>query len=206
MEKVKEKVALAKEWAGRPRNKKRLYVVFVALMVGRVLFRFAVIGAQHRLQVYNPARAAAAGGTPVAVMEMRRAPGVVREPLTVKNNRAYVSGARVGLLRAGMRVGDGEIVSVGAGIDLDTGMHVVRTRGVADGLQFAEFNANGYFVPVYAIEDGAVYLMRDGVAVRTPVQVTRRDIDTAYVSAGLNDGDVVILSRVDDGAKVVVKK
>jgi len=206
MEKVKEKVVLAKEWANRPRNKKRLYAALVLVLAGWVVFRFAVIGAQHRLQVYNPARAAAANGTPVAVMEIKRAPGIVREPLTIKNNRAYISGARVGLLRAGMPVGDGEIVSVGAGIDLDTGMHVVRTRGAADGLQFAEFRANGYFVPVYAVEADAVYLMRDGVAVRTPVQITRRDIDTAYVTAGLNDGDVVILSRVADGTKVVVKK
>lgn len=206
MEKIKEKIVRVKEWAATPRAKKRLYIALVVILAGWVLFRFAVIGAQHRLQVYNPARAAITDGIPVAVLEMKRAPGVILEPLTIKNNRAYVSGARAGLLRAGMKVGAGEIVSVATNIDLDTGMHVVRTRGVANGLQFAEFRANGYFVPVHAIDAESVFVARDGIAHRTAVKIGRQDRDNAYITSGLNDGDMVIVSRVADGDKVSIKK
>ena len=206
MEKIKATALRFKEWAGTPRAKKILYITFVMAMVLWVLYRFAAVAAMNRLQVYNPARAAARDGVPVAVLDIKRTPGVVTEPLTIKNNRAYVSGTRAALLRPGMKVATGEIVSVGTNIDLDTGMHVVRTRGVADGLHQAEFRANGYFIPVHALDNGAVYVVRDGVAVRTPVTVSRQDMDTAYVASGLSDGDRIILSRIHDGVKVSVQK
>lgn len=206
MEKVKGTISRGIAWLKSPRGKKTTYLVLVVAMVGWVIFRFAVIGAQNRLQVFNAARDSVTNGVPVSVIEMQRGPGIVREPLTVQNNRAYVSGARAGLLRPGMRVGAGEIVSVASNIDLDTGMHVVRTRGVPDGLQYAEFHANGYFVPVSATSNSAVYVLRDGVAVLTPVTIARQDTDTAYITSGLHDGDIVILSRVADGDKVNVKE
>lgn len=206
MEKLKEQVARIRAWMQRPRTKKRLYLVLVVLLAMWVVYRFVAIGVQYRMQVFNPARAAAAHGVPVEVLEMKRAPGVVREPLTVKGNRALVSGARAHMLRAGQKVGDGEIVSVGVGIDLDTGMHVVRTRGVKDGLQFAEFKADGYFVPAYAVAGGVVYVVRDGAAAPQNVTVARSDADTAYITDGLRDGDIVILSRVSAGDKVKIKK
>lgn len=206
MEKIKAQMSRVTAWMHSPRGKKRLYAVLVLVGVLWVVYRFASVGIMNRTHVFNPARAALSDGVPVAVIEIKHAPGVVREPLTVHNNQAYVSGARAALLKSGMRVGDGEIVSVASNIDLDTGMHVVRTRGVADGLQLAEFHANGFFVPVSAVDNGAVYVVRDGVAVRSPITIARQDMDTAYVTAGLNDGDVVILSRVTDGMKVNVNK
>ncbi len=206
MEGMKEKLIRVGEWAKTPRGKKTFYICFVVALACWVLFRFAVIGAQNRLQVFNPARDAALNGVPVEVLEIRRAPGIVREPLTVKNNRSYVSGARAALLRAGQKVGGGEIVSVSSNIDLDTGMHVVRTRGVTDGMQFAEFSATGYFVPVFAVNNGVVFVARDGVAVPVTVSVSRTDADTAYIASGLDDGDIVILSRVSAGDKIRVEK
>lgn len=206
MEKLKEKIARIRQWATTPRMKKRMYLALVIILAAWVVFRFAAIGAQGRLQVYNPSRAAMDDGVLVSAKEMQRAPGVIHEPLTVKNNRAYVSGVRANLLRSGMKVSGGEIVSVSSNIDLDTGMHVVRTRGVPDGQHTAEFHATGYFVPVYALDNGVVYVVRDGVAVRTPVTVSRQDMDTAYITSGLKDGDIVILSRVADGTKVNVRK
>ena len=206
MEGLKQKIMRFRDWIKSPRGKKSLYVGLVVVLAGWVLFRFAVIGAQNRLQIFNPARDMASRGVPVQVLQLHSAPGVVREPLTVKINRAYVSGARAGLLRPGQKVGDGEIVSVSSNIDLDTGMHVVRTRGVADGLQYALFRTTGHFIPVYAINNGAVFVVRDGLAVRTPVTVSRQDADLAYVTAGVVDGDIVVLSRIQDGAKVRVIK
>jgi hypothetical protein len=82
----------------------------------------------------------------------------------------------------------------------------VRTSGVSDGLQFAEFSADGYFIPLYAISDGVVFVAQDGVAVARQVNVVRQDSENAYVASGLNDGDVVILSKVKSGDKVKVLK
>lgn len=206
MQQLKERIAHLREWIKTPRAKKMMYMALVLIIIGWVVFRFVMIGVQNRIQVFNPTRHAATDGVPVSVVTVSRTSGVVREPLTVKNNRAYVSGVRATALRAGQKIGDGVIVSVAQNVDLDTGMHAVRTRGVSDGLQYAEFRADGYFVPVYAVSNGIIYVLRDGHAVATPVTVSRSDSDMAYITSGLGDGDVVILSRVADGAKVQVKE
>lgn len=206
MERILDKFEQLKNWSRRPRTKKRLYVVFVAILVLWVAYRFVMIGIENRLFVFNPARMATESGIVVDVQNAKKQTGTLQEPLTVKNNRALVSGARAQTLRAGQRVGDGVIVSVSANIDLDTGMHVVRTRGVSDGLNFAEYQTSGYFVPSYAVVNDTVYVISDGVASARPVHVSRSDADTTVITDGLTDGDVIILSRVDDGAKVRIKK
>ncbi len=193
-------------WVRSQRGKKIIYLVVLGFIVFWVVGRFGVIAAQNRLEIYNPARAAATHGVPVDVVRVVRRDGIIREPITVKNNRVFVSGPRAALLAPGQRVGDGEIVSVARGIDLDTGMHTVRTRGVADGLQFAEFHANGYFIPVHIIENGHIMVATGDRATRRAVTVTRQDSSTAYVTDGLNDGDIIILSRVQDGEKIQIKE
>lgn len=193
-------------WIKTPRGKKSTYIVLVCVLVLWVVFRFVMIGIERGIHVYNPARAAIENGVVVDVMEMHAVPGVIREPLTVKNNRAYVSGARARLIHAGMPVGDGKIVSVASGIDYDTGMHAVRTANVADGMHYAEFRANGFFVPMHAINNGHVFVVRDGHAVSVPVTVSRSDVENAYITSGLTDGDIVILSRVSDGEKVQINR
>ncbi len=185
--------------------KKALYGACIIALVGWVVFRFAAIGAENARAVFNPARYAADVGAPVYAMTITRQDGVLREPIEVKNNRALVSSVRVGKLQPGQRVGDGEIISVSHDVDLNTGMHIVRTRNVADGLQYAEFESDGYFVPLYAINNGVVMLNVDGVATPRSIDVLRSDTQNAMV-AGLNDGDVVILSHVDSGAKVQIVK
>lgn len=193
-------------WVRRPRNKKRFYALLVFAVVLWVAYRFVVIGLDGRLVVFNPVRMAASDGAVVNVVNVNRTDGVLREPLTVKNNRAFISGNRVGILRAGQRVGDGQIVSVAQNIDLDTGLHAVRTRGVADGLNFVEYVANGYFLPSYAVDGDTVYVINDGVAQPRQVTVARSDATQSLITDGLRDGDVVITSRVDAGTKVQVKK
>jgi hypothetical protein len=81
----------------------------------------------------------------------------------------------------------------------------VRTRGVADGLHYAEFTANGLFVPLYAIKDNTVFIVENGIAVARNITIARQDSETAYISSGLNSGDVVILSTVNAGDKVSVQ-
>ena len=86
-------------------------------------------------------------------------------------------------------------------------MHIVRTSGVSDGLQFAEVPGHGFFIPVSAIENGTVMVVDNGVADIRTVTVSDQDATMAYITDGLNDGDKVILSNVKAGEKVkVVRK
>ena len=183
-----------------------LYIAFALTMFGWVIFRFAAVASENARYVFNAARVAADQGAPIMVTEMQRSMGTLYEPLAVQNNRAYVSAERAAKLRAGQRVGDGKIVSVSSRIDLDTGMYVVRTSGVADGLQMAEYTVTGYFVPLYAITNNSVLVMQDGVAVARDVRIARQDSENAYITSGLSDGDIVILSSVNAGDKVQIVK
>ena len=205
MEWLKGKNAAVRAWAQTSRGKHTIAIIVALAIVGWALFRVTALVMQSRMQVYNPARAQLADGIPVSVMVMEKTDGVISEPLTVKNNRAYISGARMRRIAPGMRVGDGKIVSVSSNIDLDSGMHVVQTSGVADGAQTVEFRANGYFVPVHAVRDNAVFVARDGVATSVPVTVARSDAQYAYITSGLRDGDIVILSNVFDGDRVRIQ-
>lgn len=206
MEKVSEKLEAVKAWSARPRTKKRIYLALVVLIALWFVYRFVMVGMQNRIYVFNPARQAADTGQVVEVIQVQKTDGFLKEPLTVKNNRAMVSGARVHLLHAGQRVGDGVIVSVSQNIDLDTGMHAVRTRGVADGLNYVECPISGYFIPSYAVEGNIVFVADGDIAAARMVAVARSDAETTVISDGLSDGDAVILSSVSDGAKIQIKK
>ena len=199
MEKIQIAVATKK-------FKKIAFISLVTVLLGWVIFRFAVIASENARFVYNASRVSADTGTPVMAIKMSNTSGTLYEPLAVKNNRAYVSASRASRLHAGQKVGDGKIVSVSSNIDYNTGMYVVRTSGVADGLQMAEFSATGYFVPLYAITDGTVYVVENGVAVARSVKIARQDSENAYIKSGLKNGDVVILSSVRAGDKVQIKK
>ncbi|MFQ6702817.1 MAG: hypothetical protein ACLRFO_01265 [Alphaproteobacteria bacterium] len=199
MEKIQRTLAAKK-------FKKITYIALVAILAGWVIFRFAAVASENARSVFNASRVAADTGLPVMAIEMSNKGGTLYEPLAVKNNRAYVSGARAKNLRAGQKVGNGKIVSVSSNIDYDTGMYVVRTSGVADGLQMAEFNATGHFVPLYAITDGTVYVAENGIATARNVEIARQDSENAYIKSGLRNGDVVILSSVRAGDKVQIKK
>ncbi len=197
MEKITEKIKTKK-------IKNLIYGICAVVLVGWVVFRFAAIGAENARAVFNTSRNAADVGAPVYAITVERETGTLREPIAVKDNRALVSGARVDKLARGQKIGDGEIVSVANNIDLNTGMYIVRTRNVADGLQYAIFQTDGYFIPLSAISNGTVMLNVDGVATPRAVTVLRQDDQNAQVD-GLNDGDVVILSSVNAGDKVQVK-
>ena len=195
-----------KAWATRPRTKKWLYAGLALILALWVVFRFVMVGVENRRFVFNPARDALENGVPVVVMTMHPTDGVLHEPISVKNNRAMVAPARAAHFVAGQKIGDGVIVSVARGIDLDTGMVAVRTRGVADGLGHAESLVNGFLVPIDAVRGDTVMVADGDVAVARTVTVERSDADMALVTAGLNDGDVVILTHVGAGQKIKIQK
>mgnify|MGYP003623223267 FL=1 len=182
--------------------KKYLFIFTAVALVGWVAFRFAAIGSENERFVFNAARSAADVGAPVEVLQVTRGTDVLREPVHVENNVAYVSGTRVGKFKVGQKIGDGRIVSVGTRLDLDTGMYVIRTNGVKDGLNYVEASKTGYFVPAYAVTNNTVMVEVNGVAQKREVQVVDKDADHALISTGLADGEHVILSTINDGARV----
>ena len=186
--------------------KHTFFIVFVAIMVGWVIFRFIAFASENARFVYNASRVAAENGLPVEYVTVHIESGTLYEPLSVKNNRAYVSGERASKMRAGQKIENGKITFVSNNIDLNTGMYLVRTSGVSDGLHFAEFTTNGIFVPLYAISDNSVFVADNRIATKRNIKIARQDSENAYVESGLNSGDVVILSKVQSGVKVKLNK
>ena len=171
-----------------------------------VIYRFVTYGMEQNMSVFNLTRDANVNGVPVSVVELKQTDGVIYEPLFINNNRGYASSMRIGRFRVGQKIsGGGEVVSVSNSIDLDSGMHIVRTRGAADGAHLVEIHGNGFYVPTYAIQNGNVFVVRDGIAHITPVVVVRGDADNTMIE-GVSDGDVVVTSHVSDGVKVKVIK
>ncbi len=186
--------------------KHAFFIALVAIMTCWVIFRFAEFSAENRRYVFNASRVAMDVGIPVETMTVQVAQGTLYEPLDVKNNRAYVSGERAEKLRAGQKIENGKITYVSKSLDLNTGMLLVRTSGVSNGLHFAEFTTDGIFVPLYAIADNSVFVVENGVAVARDVVIARQDSENAYIKSGLNTGDIVILSNVQSGDKVKINK
>ena len=143
-------------------------------------------------------------GVPVNVLEMQKTDGVLLEPLTIKNNYAYVSGARINDFKAGQNIGDCKIVSVSQKIDLDTGMHIIKTSKCSDGLQYVENRKNGFYVPVSAIHGNYVYVADGDVAHVREVVIENVDAQNALIKSGLNSGDIVILSNVQENQKIKI--
>lgn len=185
--------------------KKWIYILCATALVFWVIFRIVMLILQHNQSVFNISRDVADNGTPVVVMTVQNSSGALLEPITIESNRAYVTGNRVGLFRPGQRVGNGKIVSVSQNINLDTGMYVIKTSGAENGLQYVEYTRNGYFIPVYAVVNDNVFVYENGRATSRRVIVAHSDADTALITQGLHDGDVVILSNVADGERVRIE-
>ena len=188
------------------KSKNVIYTIVVALVVFAFSYRFYMVSAENNFDVFNIIRNNEKNGVPVYVLEMKKTDGILYEPITIKNNRGFISGARLNLFRSGQKIGNCKIVSVSRNIDLDTGMHIVKTSGCANGLQYAENKKNGFYVPVSALHGNAVYVVEDNVAKLHEIVIENRDIENVLVKSGINDGDIVILSNIHDGEKVTIEK
>ena len=188
------------------RSKTIIYITILTLITLAFGYRFYAVSQENSFEVFNIIRHNAQNGVPAQVMEMHKTDGVLFEPLTIKNNRGFVSGARLSVFKAGQKVGNCKIVSVSRNIDLDTGMYVIRTQGCDDGLQYVENVKSGFYIPVSALRGNNVYVVNDGVAQSRQVVIENRDINNALIKSGIDDGDVVILSDIRDGDKVKIEK
>jgi hypothetical protein len=180
--------------------KKLIYILIGIILCTWVGYRINVIYTESQREVFNTARMQA---VPVETMIARSESGVLKEPLYIKNNRAYVSGARVRKFGVGQRVGGGHIISVASKLDLDTGMHLIRTIDVADGEQFAEQKYTGFFIPIAAVHNDKVMVAEDGIATTRDVKIINQDSENVLISTGLNDGDIIVLSKVENKYQIV---
>ena len=195
-------------------KKKFIYVLIILAVIGAVGWRVYRIVSESRQQVFNAARVAQVAGTPVETIVAKTENGVLKEPLFVKNGKAFVSASRVNKFKIGQKLGRGYVTSVSRIIDLDTGLYAVKTSS-PDGQVFVEMEYTGIFVPagiinsrVVANDDTTVtqnyiFVARDGVATSRDVRVIAADADTAVIT-GPGDGDIIILSKVSDGEKVKI--
>lgn len=183
--------------------KKNLYTAVLVVLVGWFVYRFVMVAIESRMVVFNPVRDANKNGTLVETLVAKKQDGTINFPIVIKNNRAYVSGIMRAKLRSGQNISEGgTITSVSGSLDFDSGMYVVQTRGANDGVNNIQIPCSGFYIPVYAVRDGVVMVEKSGVAVSQNVNVTAQDSDIACVSGGINDGDVVILSKVSNNQKV----
>lgn len=188
------------------KSKNIIYVAFILAVVGCFAYRFCVVFKERNQSVFNIARNNIEKGTPIETLKMVETDGVLYEPLNVKNNRAYVSGARVNMFKVGQKIGDCKIVSVSKNIDLYTGMHIIKTSNCKNGLQYVEFAERGFYVPVSAVYGNNVYVVGGDKAHIRDIVIEARDSQNVLVKSGLNNGDIVVLSKVQDNEKIKIVK
>ncbi len=185
--------------------KKYIYLGIGILILSWFTYRFIAIDIQNRKEIHNEFRIESEVGAPVDSMTIERKTSVLKTPLYILDNRGLISGARINLFKSGEKIGDGKIKSVNPRVDLDTGMHVIKTSGVKDGLNYAEKEMTGFFVPVDAILDDSIFIAENNAAVKKQIKVVNKDADFAVITGDLKDGDIVILSDVKDGDKIKIK-
>lgn len=186
------------------KSKVVIYTLLIAVLVMCFAYRFDVVQQERSRKVFNIVRNNVEYGVPVQVMNMQEKDGVLYEPLTIKNNRAYVSGGRVATFKAGQKIGNCKIVSVSHDIDLDSGMYVIKTSNCVDGLQYVEIVGHGFYAPVSAVSGNTLYFVEEGVARSREVGIVARDSQNVLIKSGIKNGDVVILSDVKDNQKIQI--
>lgn len=188
------------------KSKNIIYVILCTFFVGWFGYRFYAVANEGNTNVFNIVRNDTEHGTPVTVLEMNQIDGVLYEPITIKNNRGYVTGSRVDLFYNGQNADDCKIISVSKNIDLDTGMYVIKTSKCSDGLKNAENQKRGFYIPTSAVHGNTVYVAEHGVARARDIKIGGRDMQNVLIESGINAGDVVILSDVKNNQKIKIVK
>ena len=188
------------------KSKNIIYTLVVISVIAVFGYRFYAVAQENNFQVFNIIRHNLVNGTPVETLDMQETDGILYEPLTIKNNTAFVSGARVNIFKPGQKSGDCKIISVSKNIDLDTGMHVIKTSNCEDGLQYIAVKKHGFFIPISATHGKVVYIVDGDIARAINIDIETRDMQNALIKSGIKSGDIVILSNVQDNQKIKISK
>ncbi|MDR1027661.1 MAG: hypothetical protein LBL46_04565 [Rickettsiales bacterium] len=151
-------------------------VLAVSMLAG---YRVRKIQKEGHLVVNNIVRIQTENGAPRDFVVAKKTADFLEEPMFVQNGRALVSASRVKDFAAGQRIKDtdAKITFVSDGIDLDSGMFVVRVSGRAKGQVWVLKPYTGYFLPIDAI-------------LPPHAKVIAKD-NTRIVVSGLTDGEKV---------------
>lgn len=177
-------------------------IIFVSLLS---LFRIIAFGIEKARSVFNISRNNIEFGIPVNVYTIKEEVNYLKEPLFIKNNKTFISIKRIYKFKVGQKIGNGEIIFVSRNINLDTGMCIIKTKNVEDGINYVEMERKGFFIPIYALYKNKVFLLKNGRAIETKVDIIDKDSSSALVK-GLDDGDIVILSKVENNQKVKISE
>jgi len=177
-------------------------IIFVSLLS---LFRIISFGIEKARSVFNISRNNIEFGIPVNVYAIKEEVNYLKEPLFIKNNKTFISIKRIYKFKVGQKIGNGEIIFVSRNINLDTGMCIIKTKNVEDGINYVEMERKGFFIPIYALYKNKVFLLKNGRAIETKVDIIDKDSSSALVK-GLDDGDIVILSKVENNQKVKISE
>ena len=188
------------------KSKNIIYLIVVLVVVGCFSYRFNAVKQENNVNVFNIARNNLENGLPVKILKAEQSDGILYEPLTIRNNRAYVSGARVKIFKSGQKIDNCKIVSVSNNLDLDTGMFVIKTSGCSDGMKLVENKKHGFFVPASAVSGNTVFVADGDVAHVRNVVIGGRDAQNVLIISGLENGENVILSNVSDNQKIKIEQ
>ena len=61
-------------------------------------------------------------------------------------------------------------------------------------------------MPTSSVYGNAVYVVENGIAKLRNITIDGRDSQNVFVTSGLNDGDIVILSHIENNQKVQIIK
>jgi hypothetical protein len=162
-------------------NKKIIIFISILSLSFIVGYRVRQIRKEGDAVVHNITRIHRDSGAPREYVIAKKTTDVLSEPLFVQNGRALVSAGRIRKFAVGdkIRGKDAQITYISQGIDLDTGMFVVRVSGNISGNVFVQKKHTGFFLPADArLPDGARVIARD---------------NERMVVVGLKDGDRVIV-------------
>jgi len=192
------------------KQKTLIWIALILAIVALIGYRAYRITSEARRVVANQTREQIDTGISVDTIKVTKQTGILKIPLAVENGRALVSCARVEKFAAGQKADEGVVASVLKNIDIDTGMCRVVVTGTTNGTVFVDVRATGYFVPIPAVVMGdggtqSVMIADGDIARAKTVKIIDQDNDTAVLT-GLADGDMVIISRVNDGDKIRIKQ
>ena len=190
---------------------KKIIFISIALIIGAIVtYRVIDISAENSREIFNAARVAQTAGVPVDTMTAEIKTDMLREPIVVKNGKAFVSGARLNRFKINQRLicvderTAGRIISVSRNIDLNTGLFAVKTSS-PNGNFFTEIEYTGVFLPLSAVSDSVVMVSENGIATPKTVKIIATDTDRVVVNS-LEGGEIVILTKVEVGTKVKVNQ
>ena len=184
------------------KNKKKLYTYIAIVIAVAFIYRFIKVGMEKFEVILSPQREFITNGKTVDVLEIKKENNFIKIPVTIKNNTAFIPQNKLELFFKNQKIENGgEIIVVNKKLDLDTGMYILKTKDVKDGLNYALIYKDGIFIPTNAIDENKVYVKENGIAVAKNITIIMRDENIALVD-GINEGDILIVSKIQDGEKV----